>query len=153
MPKLQFLVEFDLKVSPSVGSFSKLRIQAYQSAIAEILHKHLACASQIDKLRVDRYEPPVPAAPQELNIVITGNPVDGFFYHGPFSALSEDASQWADDSDYADFWVTKLTPPGKCDFCGEDGVHLVAALEGDPDQHVCPVCHADPNIPTEELSR
>lgn len=112
MPKLQFLVEFDLKVSSSVGSFSQTRIQAHQVAIAEILQKHLCCASQIAELRVERYTPPVPAAPQELNIVITGNPVDGHYFCGPFPARSTDASDWANrEHDGQDWWVAKLYPP------------------------------------------
>ncbi len=42
----------------------------------------------------------------ETFIVITGNPVDGFTYHGPFVS-AEDANAYAEDLP-TDWWVAPL---------------------------------------------
>jgi len=48
-----------------------------------------------------------------LHIIISGNPVDGFFYYGPFED-AEQALEYA-DAEYSirnsEYWVTELTPP------------------------------------------
>ena len=49
-----------------------------------------------------------------LNIVITGNPVDGLEFYGPFEE-GEEANEWADEHltpDDKDWWITSLIPPG-----------------------------------------
>lgn len=44
-------------------------------------------------------------------LVITGNPVDGFEYIGPFDD-TETAVEWCQDMfDDEDWWVTELTSP------------------------------------------
>lgn len=53
-----------------------------------------------------------PPLPGEQSLVITGNPVDGLVYWGPF--MSHDAAVEYADRGYrhADWWVTTLNPPG-----------------------------------------
>lgn len=43
-------------------------------------------------------------------IVITGNPVDGFCYHGPFNNF-EEALEWTELNCGGDYWITGLAPP------------------------------------------
>lgn len=44
-------------------------------------------------------------------IVIIGNPVQGFNYHGPFDTV-EEAAEWGNDnSEGGDWWVTDLHAP------------------------------------------
>jgi hypothetical protein len=44
-------------------------------------------------------------------IVVTGNPIDGFAYHGPFDTF-EDAEEWAQNAGVmGDWWITDLLPP------------------------------------------
>jgi hypothetical protein len=46
-------------------------------------------------------------------ILITGDPVDGFFYYGPFDT-NDDAVAYADDEQHGmDWWVAELQPPKK----------------------------------------
>lgn len=46
-------------------------------------------------------------------LVITGNPIDGFSYHGPFRN-SEEANDWADDELRGEeWWVAHMTPQTK----------------------------------------
>jgi len=46
----------------------------------------------------------------EPSIVITGNPVDGLFFYGPFPN-SDEASHWAGvEHDGQDWWITELKP-------------------------------------------
>lgn len=44
-------------------------------------------------------------------LIVTGNPVDGFFYYGPFA--DEDTTiEWANrEQDGCDWWPTKLHAP------------------------------------------
>lgn len=42
-----------------------------------------------------------------MTILITGNPVDGFQYHGPFDS-TEDAADWASRTQDADWWVAPV---------------------------------------------
>jgi hypothetical protein len=42
------------------------------------------------------------------HIVITGNPVDGLFFYGPF-ATADEASDWAETNhDGQDWWIAPL---------------------------------------------
>jgi len=42
------------------------------------------------------------------SIVITGNPVDGLFFYGPFKT-AEDANEWADaEQSDKEWWVSHL---------------------------------------------
>ena len=43
-------------------------------------------------------------------IVITGNPVDGFEYYGPFDSPSQ-AGDWAEDLLQQDWWATIVESP------------------------------------------
>lgn len=45
-------------------------------------------------------------------IVITGDPVRGMQFHGPFPTHG-DACRWGEASGYDDWWVTKLTAPAE----------------------------------------
>ena len=46
-----------------------------------------------------------------LSIVITGNPVDGLFFYGPFKT-AEDANEWADaEQSDQEWWVAPLDEP------------------------------------------
>lgn len=43
-----------------------------------------------------------------MHIVITGNPVDGLFFYGPFKT-SEDAVVWAErNQDGVEWWIAPL---------------------------------------------
>jgi len=42
-------------------------------------------------------------------IIVTGNPIDGFSFHGPFSDRN-DAIEWAEELD-PDWWVVELDTP------------------------------------------
>jgi hypothetical protein len=44
-------------------------------------------------------------------IVIIGNPVQGFNYHGPFDNVEEAADWGNDNSEGGDWWVTDLHAP------------------------------------------
>jgi len=44
-------------------------------------------------------------------IVIKGNPVDGFTFHGPFDS-AEAASEWAGRSEYTGWAAARLIEPG-----------------------------------------
>jgi hypothetical protein len=47
------------------------------------------------------------------NIVVTGNPVYGFYYYGPFDSV-ESASEWARTTlSSPDWWVAGLTVIGQ----------------------------------------
>lgn len=50
--------------------------------------------------------------PVEPRIVITGNPVDGFAYHGPFES-EEEAQEWAENECQDDWWVAPLASPSE----------------------------------------
>jgi hypothetical protein len=41
-------------------------------------------------------------------VVISGNPVDGFFYYGPFDSAEAAASAAEDSVLDADWWISKL---------------------------------------------
>jgi hypothetical protein len=48
-----------------------------------------------------------------MSIVITGNPIEGFKFYGPF-ATHKEAIAWANSTDYCDgahWWITDLTKP------------------------------------------
>jgi len=52
-------------------------------------------------------------------LVITGNPVQGFFYYGPFDSLDA-ATEWAArEQDGEDWWAGPLDSP---QHAGEDDV-------------------------------
>ena len=56
-----------------------------------------------------------PAMPEEKKLVITGNPVDGFFYYGPFDS-AEEAIEWASvQHDTQDWWIAPLNEPATQD--------------------------------------
>lgn len=47
----------------------------------------------------------------EYHIIITGNPVGGFEYHGPFPG-AEEALTWADaNCQGEEWWATRLSSP------------------------------------------
>jgi hypothetical protein len=48
----------------------------------------------------------------EALIVVSGNPVDGFTFHGPFH-LREDAIAWAEDAVTTGYswWIANLNEP------------------------------------------
>lgn len=52
-------------------------------------------------------------------LLITGNPVDGFTYYGPFSDHDE-ASSLADRCDHSDWWICELVRPDSFD--AESGI-------------------------------
>lgn len=55
----------------------------------------------------------LPANVSELSLVITGNPVDGLFFYGPFDRDSDDAGIWClHHQDGEDWWATRLNPQG-----------------------------------------
>ncbi|MCE5292964.1 MAG: hypothetical protein LLG14_27525 [Nocardiaceae bacterium] len=44
-------------------------------------------------------------------LVVTGNPIDGLFFYGPFP-VREDADKWAErNHEGQDYWIAELTTP------------------------------------------
>lgn len=51
-------------------------------------------------------------ADTEARIVVVGDPVEGFSFHGPF-ASTDTAVEWADAECDADWWVAPLNIAGE----------------------------------------
>lgn len=69
---------------------------------------------------------------EKLKIVVTGNPTDGFVYHGPFREFTDDIEASLE----GDWWVAELDSIGEPPLKREPGAQLVtvgdlfAALSG-----------------------
>ena len=44
------------------------------------------------------------------HIVITGNPVDGFIFYGPFKS-SEDAIDYGENDVFGEWWIAEIEEP------------------------------------------
>jgi hypothetical protein len=49
------------------------------------------------------------------HLIVTGNPLDGFTYHGPYSSSEAAVAGAADRFDGADWWVVPVTPAHSAD--------------------------------------
>lgn len=76
-----------------------------------VFHAFEGSATAAELLEPEEYEgEPVPAG-ELAAAVITGDPVSGLFFYGPFASLN-DAGDWAGiHHEGQDWWTTVLNPP------------------------------------------
>lgn len=65
-------------------------------------------------------------------IAVTGNPVDGFFFYGPFPS-PEAATEWGEREGQTDWWITELAPPAPQQEC----LHIPVQKLG---EIICELC-------------
>lgn len=66
-----------------------------------------------------------------MKIIITGNPVDGFRYIGPFADDEMSSAVFNYFSDDADWWVANIEPPfTECNFCSNKADWHFATRDG-----------------------
>lgn len=60
------------------------------------------------------------------HLIVTGNPVDGLTFHGPFDD-PEAAASFGEET-HAEWWLTTLTPPPDKTMLVDDGKHLSRSI-------------------------